>query len=178
MDPLLKVKSFLDNNRLASLATVSGRSKDPQVAVVFYVYDNGVLYFATEKSSQKAQNIIKNKKLALAIVQEKQLELLQIEGYGEIMEDSEERIILEKIYEKLSKEDTHETWPIMKLNPKNLKVFEVTIEWFKYSNFAEEVIVVDGTAADLHGIFRQPGNPSRETNSSHRLRLFPHIRRR
>src|SRR4051812_23122522 len=117
MDNLTKVKSFLDNNRLASLATVSGRSKDPQIAVVFYVYDNGVLYFATEKSSQKAQNILKNKKIAIAIVQEKQLELLQIEGYGEMVEDSEERIVLvEKIYEKLSKKDGHETWPIMKLH--------------------------------------------------------------
>lgn len=178
MDRVIKVKSFLENNRLASLATVSGRSKDPQIAIIYYVYDNGILYFTTERSSQKAKNILKNKKLALAIVQENQLELLQIEGTGEIVDDSEERTTtIQKIYDKLSKNDTHEPWPVLKLHPKHIEVFEVTIDRFKYSNFAGEVVVLEGTAEDLKSDFRQLENSARERSSRH-PRFVPHIKRR
>lgn len=149
MDPLLKAKNFLENNRLASLATVSGFFGSPHAAIVYYIYDNGSLYFVTEKSSKKAKNIIKNKKVALVIVQENQLETMQIEGRGEAIIDQEQNLqVVQEIYDKLRRNNARDFWPVIQLHPKTLQAFKVEVEWFKYSHFGKELIILEGSPND------------------------------
>jgi hypothetical protein len=65
----------------------------------------------------------------------------------------------------------------MKLHPKNLEVFEITIEQFKYSNFSEEPLILEGTGNELNRTFRTD-EYSRDLSSPHRPHFFPHLRRR
>ncbi len=147
MDLLLRAKSFLEHNRLATIATIFDNS--PEAAVVYYTYDTSQIYFVTEKSTRKAENILKNKKIALVIVQEEQLEMLQIEGDGTMLTDPDERLkIVMQVFEKINKNDSREPFPAMKLHPKDLEAFRIDIGWFKYSNFAEETVVLMGNSDD------------------------------
>lgn len=149
MSPLEKAKYFLENNRLAAIATVSGFTRTPQIAAIYYIYDHGQLYFATERDSRKAKNVLRHKKLALLIVQDKQLEMLQLEGYGKAIDATNENLrIIELLHENLRRTSKYDTWPALKLNPTHFQAFRVDIERFKYSNFSGEQIVIEGTPSD------------------------------
>jgi PPOX class probable F420-dependent enzyme len=66
--PLSKseLKSFLDETRLAHLAT-SPRDGRPRVSPIWYVYENGVFYFTTRLGRLKGQHIQRNPSVALSI---------------------------------------------------------------------------------------------------------------
>jgi PPOX class probable F420-dependent enzyme len=66
--PLSKseLKSFLDEPRLAHLATSSKNGK-PRVNPIWYAYENGVFYFTTRLGRVKGQHVQKNPFVALSI---------------------------------------------------------------------------------------------------------------
>jgi len=66
--PLSKseLKSFLDEPRMAHLAT-SSRNGKPRVTPIWYVYENGLFYFTTRLGRLKGQQIQRNPDVALSI---------------------------------------------------------------------------------------------------------------
>jgi PPOX class probable F420-dependent enzyme len=61
-----ELKSFLDEIRLAHLATSSKDGK-PRVSPIWYVYEGGVFYFTTRLGRLKGQHVQKNPFVALSI---------------------------------------------------------------------------------------------------------------
>ena len=59
-------KSFLDEPRMAHLATVSSGGK-PRVSPVWYAYENGAFYFTTRLGRVKGKHIQRNSRVALSI---------------------------------------------------------------------------------------------------------------
>lgn len=66
--PLSKseLKDFLDEPRLAHLATVS-RSGRPRASPIWYVYEDGAFYFTTRRGRLKGKHIQQNSRVALSI---------------------------------------------------------------------------------------------------------------
>lgn len=62
----LELKAFLDESRMAHLATASKNGK-PRVSPIWYVYDGGVFYFTTRLGRLKGQQINMNPSIALSI---------------------------------------------------------------------------------------------------------------
>ncbi len=57
------INDFLNRNQIINLSTISADGK-PYAAVIAYANDDNSLYFSTEKSSQKALNILSNPNVA------------------------------------------------------------------------------------------------------------------
>jgi PPOX class probable F420-dependent enzyme len=66
--PLSKkeVEHFLDEPRMAHLATVSGSGR-PRVTPIWYAYENGLFYFTTRLGRLKGKHIQQNSSVALSI---------------------------------------------------------------------------------------------------------------
>jgi nitroimidazol reductase NimA-like FMN-containing flavoprotein (pyridoxamine 5'-phosphate oxidase superfamily) len=85
------------------VATISQKGW-PQVTAVIHVFDNGVIYFVTEKTTKKVQNLRHNNKIAVIIDTYQRSPIsINIQGTAEIIEKGEE-------YEKAAKllTDRHE----------------------------------------------------------------------
>ena len=61
-----ELKNFLDETRLAHLATVS-RSGRPRASPIWYVYENGAFYFTTRLGRLKGKHVQQNSRAALRI---------------------------------------------------------------------------------------------------------------
>lgn len=148
----LAIKNFLKRHTLASLATLSEDMGKPQVAIVYYDYDGQYsLAFATSIESRKLANIMRREDVALAIGQDNGYESMQIEGTARIVTHDDERIrLISRLYKKISIDESHVIhWPIIKVHSKDLVVVEVKIEWFRYADFGDKAVLIEGTSADL-----------------------------
>lgn len=61
------------------VATVNSDRK-PEAATVGYIYENGNLYFITRSNSRKAQNLMKNERIAAVIGTTAGPNTVQLEG--------------------------------------------------------------------------------------------------
>ena len=146
------VKEFLVKNKLAYLATLSSQTKTPQVAAVYYYYDNkNHIVFSTTQESRKIANIMQDASVAFCIGRDDTKETLQIEGQARIIEDREERLqLLTLLYKKISENETRSFhWPIIKLHTKDVIVIKVAIDWFRYGSFGEKTSIIEGTGENL-----------------------------
>jgi nitroimidazol reductase NimA-like FMN-containing flavoprotein (pyridoxamine 5'-phosphate oxidase superfamily) len=83
------VKNYMDNARLASFATVTGRS-EPHVVPVFFTYDDGKVYVQTDRKSVKIRNLLSNENVSVAVYSGEEAVILR--GKGRIIEDNAEFI--------------------------------------------------------------------------------------
>lgn len=149
-----RVKEFLNKNKLASLATLSSQTQKPQVAAVYYYYDNkNRIIFGTTQESRKITNIMQNSSVAFCIGRDDTKETVQIEGRASVIEDSEERLqLLTLLYNKISEgEKKSFNWPIMKLHTKEALIVSVVIDWFRYGSFGQKASIIEGIGTDLIG---------------------------
>jgi nitroimidazol reductase NimA-like FMN-containing flavoprotein (pyridoxamine 5'-phosphate oxidase superfamily) len=84
-----EVRSFMDRERLASIATVDARNQ-PHVVPVFFTYENGKVYVQTDRNSAKVRNLLSNDCVAVAVYNEE--EAVIIRGRGRVLESDEEFI--------------------------------------------------------------------------------------
>jgi nitroimidazol reductase NimA-like FMN-containing flavoprotein (pyridoxamine 5'-phosphate oxidase superfamily) len=61
-----EVQSFMDKERLASLATVNQRG-GPHVVPVFFTYKDGKVYVQSDRKSVKVRNLSGNRCVAVAV---------------------------------------------------------------------------------------------------------------
>lgn len=83
-----KVQSFMNRERLASLATVDPNN-EPHVVPVFFTYEKGKVYVQTDRNSVKVRNLLKNDNVAVAVYSGE--EAVIIRGEGRI--DGDEEIV-------------------------------------------------------------------------------------
>ncbi len=158
MDPdktkLLKAWEFLKNNRLATIATISSESNNPQASFVYYVTDDNFhVYIVTSTESRKIRNIFKNNKVALVIGQEVKPLVLQIEGEAKMVDDQDKKREIANLYLEITNKSNPESInlpPILKIpSDSGFMIVEITITWFKFSDFSnKESLIVKGTPQD------------------------------
>lgn len=150
----LSAWEFLKKNRLATIATISSKSGNPQASLVYYVADDNFhLYIVTSTESRKIRNIFKNNKVALVIGQEVKPLVLQIEGEAKIVDDQDKKREITNRYLELANESNPSSInfpPVMKIpSESGFIIIEITITYFKFSDFsAREGLIVEGTPQD------------------------------
>jgi len=82
-----QVQSLMDQERLASFATVGSR-KEPHIVPVFFTYDEGKVYIQTDRNSMKFRNLLRNDNVAVAVYREE--EAVIIRGRGRVVDSEEE----------------------------------------------------------------------------------------
>ena len=80
-------KCFMQQERLASFATVDADNK-PHVVPVFFTYDNSKVYIQAYRKSLKVRNAKRNPNVAVAVYRGE--EAVIIRGKGRIIEDEDE----------------------------------------------------------------------------------------
>lgn len=83
----IEVQRFMENESLASVATV-GSSGEPHVVPVFFTYENGKVYVQTGRKSVKVRNLFRNDKVAVAVYRGE--EAVIIRGKGRVIKNHEE----------------------------------------------------------------------------------------
>lgn len=147
-----EAKEFLEKNRTAVIATCVLGESTPHASTIYYIYNNSQsIFFATTRGGKKADSIILGSRVALVVTHEEEKQTMQIEGRGQIVSDPIGRIeILEDIYKKVKENsDKPLIWPLLKLEPEDVEIIEIKIDWFKYSHFSDEANIVEGSGIDL-----------------------------
>lgn len=101
-----EVESFMDRERLASIATVDARNQ-PHVVPVFFTYENGMVYVQTDRNSVKVRNLRDNDCVAVAVYDKE--EAVIIRGKGQVLKSDEQfiRRTQEHIHKYKLKLDEH-----------------------------------------------------------------------
>ncbi len=127
-----EVKNFLSNNYLASVSTVSPQ-REPQVAVVLYYSDDDLnLYFVTREHTRKAINLKSNKKVGIAIGNDRFPGTIQLQGEAE----SKPEYIGEFVKKLGERSDLNDFYsgPFLKVRGLDFQVFKITPNWLRYIN--------------------------------------------
>jgi len=82
-----EVQSFMNQERLASFATV-GSKNEPHIVPVFFTYDDGKVYIQTDRNLVKVRNLAINDNVALAVYRGE--EAVIIRGRGRVIDNEEE----------------------------------------------------------------------------------------
>ena len=148
----LKAFTFLCDNRLGVVSTVSYKTHEPEAALVYYVVDQKSIYFITPRQSRKLANLNQDNNIAFTVFTEIDPVELQIKGKVESIDDPDKKSYITKIYlENANKNPDTINWPpILKVpNDEGFIFVKVTVNWFKFSDFSErEGNIVEGTPAD------------------------------
>ena len=136
MTPKEDAKKFLQNNYLASVATVSPAG-EPQVAIVLYHLDDEFnFYFATRKQTRKSANLENNGKVGIAVGGDHAPATVQMQGVaqsspeylGEFVKKLEERSDLKDFY----------SGAFLKIAGLDFQIFKVKINWMRYMRLHSE----------------------------------------
>lgn len=146
-----QIKAILTTNTVAALATIGVESKAPQVALVYFLYDNqDGIFFATLEESRKLHNLNSNASVALVVGGESNKQVIQIEGTTHVIDDRAQRVkILSDINRKIAPDNTESGWPLLRLGPTDIFVLRVTIEWLRFSSFENDRIIIEAKGRDL-----------------------------
>lgn len=146
-----QIKTFLVNNKVATLATIGGESQTPQAALVYFLYDNqDCIFLATLGESRKVQNLTENISAALVIGEEGSKQTIQIEGNAEMVDDRGMRVkILSDLNKRISSGNAESSWPLLRLEPTDIVVFRLKINWLRFSSFGEDRTIVEAKGSEL-----------------------------
>ena len=124
---LIEVQNFMNQERLASFATVSSNN-EPHVVPVFFTYDNGEVYIQTDRSSVKVRNLMRNDNVAVTVYNGEEAVIIRgkallIDSHKEFIKRTQEHI--DKYHLKLDKHG-RDSLGIPLFNEKVRCVIEVT----------------------------------------------------
>lgn len=132
MDKKEEAKNFLKNNYLASVSTVSAEG-EPQVAVVLYYADDDFnLYFLTRQHTRKAINLKTNKKVGVAIGNNRFPGTVQLQGDADSKTEYMQAFV-EKLEERSDLNDAY-SGPFLKVRGIDFQVFKVIPGWLRYTS--------------------------------------------
>lgn len=104
------VRRFITDHRAASIATANGDGT-PHVAVVYAIIHNDLsIYFSTRVEGRKYQNILQQPVVAMAFSHENSVQMVQLSGRAERVEDLREEQSLLHDLMKLRYNDPN--WPL------------------------------------------------------------------
>lgn len=125
---------FLKEHDAAVLATVSPEG-EPQAATVYYAVDDDfTFYFVTTTNSKKYRNLEQNPRVAVVVGVGPEPITVQIGGKAELVEHYGRSDTAERIYNKISLEESR-YWPIARLpDTGEFRVYKVVPEWLTFLN--------------------------------------------
>lgn len=123
-----EVLAFMRKVSIMSAAFVQDDSKPLSTVLLFAIDDDFTMYFATLKSSHKAQAILNNPNISLSVWQSKEI-LVQANG---IVTQEVDPLKIEDIIDKLasSAAGLNDFWPpILQMTGHDYVVFKVKLTW-------------------------------------------------
>ena len=123
-----EVLDFLRKVSIMSAAFVRDDNKPLSTVLLFAIDDDFTMYFATLKSSHKAQAIINNPNISLSVWQDKEI---LVQANGTVTQETDP-ILAEKIVEKLanSAANLKDFWPpVLQIAGHDYAVFKVKLTW-------------------------------------------------
>lgn len=93
----IQINRFLSSGKMNLQFGTLDNKNEPNIHPVWYIYDNGCFYFATETKSRKIQNIKKRKTVYFAVSNEEE-PYVGVRGKGQafILENKKQNIIVTK----------------------------------------------------------------------------------
>ena len=136
MTPKEEAKKFLQNNYLASVATLSPDG-EPQVAIVLYCLDDEFnFYFATRKHTRKSVNLENNGKIGIAVGGDHSPATAQMQGRAETSQEHLSEFT--KRLEERSDIKNYYCDSFLKIPGLDLQVFRVKMSWLRYMRLNPE----------------------------------------
>ncbi|MDE1846199.1 MAG: pyridoxamine 5'-phosphate oxidase family protein [Candidatus Micrarchaeota archaeon] len=118
-----KESSFIKKMPEARVATISSKGW-PQVTTVIHVFDGRHIYFAIDYNTVKYKNLLKNKKVALAIdVYKRQPSAVIIQGIAKMFDEGKEFDYALKLLQK-----RHQYYRANPFKPKEAPIVRVEIK--------------------------------------------------
>jgi len=135
-DPKVAAHSFLTNNTLGVLATLSSDGH-PRARSVYYATDDSfALYFVTLAGTRKVEDLAKNTIGAFVVSDEKIPATLQIEGTIENVSDlPAPSDAVRSIFDTLLKKGGHFT-PLTRLDSGVVHMYKLTPTWIRWGDFS------------------------------------------
>lgn len=130
-----EVKSFLEQNSLATIA-IYGEDGYPHVLPVVYVVDeNYNLYFTSQKESHKTELILANPNVGLSITDTNSITTIQLKGKA-IVGDQNPAIIAKLVAAANAKsEDSFP--PFIKIKNGPLEFIKIELVWYRLADYSE-----------------------------------------
>jgi uncharacterized pyridoxamine 5'-phosphate oxidase family protein len=130
------VLAFLHNSLLGVVATISAEGLPSAATVHMLVDDSLNVYFVTQRSSRKFQNIMRQPKVAMVIGTELDPRTVQIEGVAELL-----GIDLDGLSQQIGRPGIADIYkgalpegpfPYFKVKKENTAIFKVAPTWMRY----------------------------------------------
>lgn len=133
-------RDFITDNRAAALATANHEGL-PHVSVVYCVIGKGLeIYFSTRVEGRKYRNLMERSTVALAFYDEPQVQMIQLTGIAERLEDMQEE---QKVMSQLMKLRFGDpSWPLPTVQMFNrgttreIAIIKVTPSEMTYASFS------------------------------------------
>lgn len=125
-----QVFSFLKNQPLAVLATVSEDGKPQAATVCYFIDDNWDIYLFTHSDSRKAKNLQKNSKVALVVGTIPSTQTAQIEGNGQVITAKDPGF--SELLLKFASLPMIYNGPLLKIRGAEYIIVKVTINWLRW----------------------------------------------
>lgn len=125
-----KALDFLNQNRLASIATVS-LGGEPRASTLYYIIDDDfTFYFLTTSDSKKVANLRENPRLAFSVSHDFEPATMQGGGKVEFIEKDLGSFIM-RFSDKLATDKARQ-WPILVLPHVSYIVVKLKPEWLTW----------------------------------------------
>lgn len=125
----IQIENYLKNHDLAVVATVNSDRK-PEAATVGYIYENGNLYFITRSNSRKAQNLMKNERIAAVIGTTAGPNTVQLEGVATVFRSGTKEF--NDLLVKMAGLKILYHGPFLKMEGIDFVIVNVKIDWLRW----------------------------------------------
>lgn len=130
-------KEFVNSHHLAILSTCDDHQ--PHGAAIYYDFEEegDKFYFVTKSGTQKTENLVKNPKVALTIIDENNLSIMHIEGEARIFDGNmEEKIKHLNHLNEIHNSRNFLATPVSKIKDGVMVLVEIKIKDYKFFNFS------------------------------------------
>ena len=124
-----EVLDFLRSQFIMSIA-VAEDNKPSSSILLYYVDDEFNFFFATHRSSHKAQKLLKNPQISLSVWEHKNM-MVQADGVAsEIVNEQDKLAIIDKLAESSMK--GQDFWPpLLRIGGQDYIVFKIKLNWLR-----------------------------------------------
>ncbi len=136
MDKREEARRFLINNYLASVATISPEGEPQAAVVLYYSDDNFNIYIVTRGHTRKAINLQNDKKVGIAIGNDRFPGTIQLQGVADSMPEYMQKFV-EKIGERSDLNDAY-SGPFLKVKGIDFMAFRIQPTWLRYTSLNPE----------------------------------------
>lgn len=131
------ISRFIKEHNTAVMATVD-ENEQPSTSTIYYaVSKHDEIWFLTKSGTTKFQNLEKNNKVALTILDTKDPIAVNLMGHVTLIEDSGKQDEIVQSITKLANEHLHDYAPIIKLHKGAFRAMVITPTHAKLTDFSK-----------------------------------------